>query len=284
MQSGNLYVVAVPIGQPTDISQRALEVLGQVSAVVAEDTRVTQPMLRAHGLRPALVSMHDHNEAERVPELIARMRDGEDLALVSDAGTPLISDPGYRLIRAAHEAGIRVSPLPGACAAVAALSVAGLATDRFFFEGFLPARQAARRARLAELADMAATLVFYEAPHRVAATLSDLVDVLGGDREATLARELTKTYETVRKGRLAALRDWVAADLDQQRGEIVLVVSGAAAPVATDARLLSADEVLARLVRVLPLRQAAAITADLFGLKRNALYDLAMTLRDAEEA
>ena len=176
---------------------------------------------------------------------------------------------------------MRVIPLPGACAAIAALSVAGLATDRFFFEGFLPARQVARQARLQALADLPATLVFYEAPHRVADTLADLVQVLGGEREATLARELTKTYETVRKATLSALQDWVVHDLDQQRGEIVLVVACSAAPAVTDARALSPAEVLSRLVRELPVKQAAAMTADLFGLKRNALYDLDVTLREA---
>ncbi len=279
MSAGVLYVVAVPIGHLDDISARALSVLAAVDVIAAEDTRTSGRLLQHYGLQRPLLALHDHNEAERVPALIARLQVGESVALVSDAGTPLISDPGYRLIAAAHDAGVVVSPVPGACAAVAALSSAGIATDRFFFEGFLPAKQAARQARLRDLADVSATLVFYEAPHRIVETLADLVTVLGAERLATMAREITKTFETIRRDDLATLSAWVESDSNQQRGEIVLVVAGAPERVITDQKLLSAEEVLATLVKELPLRQAAAMTASLFGLKRNALYDTAMRIK-----
>jgi 16S rRNA (cytidine1402-2'-O)-methyltransferase len=278
-----LYVVAVPIGHFGDMSPRALDVLSAVGVVAAEDTRTTGKLLQHYGLQCALIALHDHNEAQRVPALIARLQAGESIALVSDAGTPLISDPGYRLIAAAHDAGITVSPIPGACAAVAALSAAGIATDRFFFEGFLPAKSAARQARLRELVDVSATLVFYEAPHRILETLADLVVVFGADRRATLARELTKTFETIRRDQLQALYAWVMADGNQQRGEIVLVVAGAPERKVGDQRLLSAEEILKVLVSELPLRQAAASAAKLLGLKPNALYDLAREIKAVSE-
>lgn len=283
--TGILHVVATPIGNPGDCSARAREVLGGVGRIAAEDTRTTAQLLGELGL-PAvpLTALHDHNEAERVPGLVQALLDGESVALVSDAGTPLISDPGYRLIAAAHEAGIRVSPVPGPCAALAALSVAGLASDRFQFEGFLPARQGPRQARLADLADVPHTLIFHEAPHRILETLEDLCRIFGETRLATLARELTKTWETVRRDSLGGLRDWVAADCNQQRGEIVLLVSGAPARDVGDVRPLAAADVLSLLVRELPLKQAAAITAELFGLRKNALYDLAMQLRDGGDS
>lgn len=282
MPAGTLYVVATPIGQVDDLSPRARAVLGGVSRIAAEDTRHSGRLLQQVGLDVPLIAVHDHNEGERVPGLIARLLAGESLALISDAGTPLISDPGYRLISAAHDAGVRVSPVPGPCAAIAALSAAGLASDRFHFEGFLPSRQGPRKSRLQALAESPHTLIFYEAPHRIVETLADMREVLGGGRVATLARELTKTFETVRRAALGELADWVVSDSDQQRGEIVLVVSGAPArEVGDDVQGLSAERVLSVLVRELPVKQAAALAAELLGLKKNALYDLAQRLKES---
>lgn len=281
MSAGTLYVVATPIGHGDDLSPRARAVLAAADQVAAEDTRTSARLLGEQGLHQLpLTAVHDHNESARVPGLIQRLQAGESVALISDAGTPLISDPGYRLIAAAHDAGVKVVPIPGPCAAIAALSAAGLASDRFQFEGFLPARQGARQARLKLLAEAPHTLIFYEAPHRIVETLEDLVAVFGGERLATLARELTKTFETVRRAPLAELSAWVTGDSDQQRGEIVLVVAGAPEREAGDACALTAEDILRVLVRELPIKQAAGLAAELLGLKRNALYDLAQALRD----
>ncbi|MCA1798636.1 MAG: 16S rRNA (cytidine(1402)-2'-O)-methyltransferase [Xanthomonadaceae bacterium] len=269
MEPGTLYVVATPIGNRADLSERACSVLGAVSVVLAEDTRRTRPLLRDLGIRTPLLALHEHNEQARVADLVARLAGGEALALVSDAGTPLISDPGYRLVRAAREAGFPVSPVPGACAAIAALSVAGIPADRFAFEGFLPAKAVARRNALDALRAETRTLVFYEAVHRVRDTLRDLAATLGGERRACVARELTKLHETVRDGTLAELSAWADADEDVVRGEIVLVVAGAAdaAPAGLDARTL-----LDELARELPAAKAAQITARLTGEPRKKLY------------
>lgn len=269
---GCLFVVAVPLGHPDDITARAVDTLRQVDLILAEDTRITAGLLHQFHISKPLEAFHDHNEAQRLPALLARLQSGAQVALVSDAGTPLISDPGFRLVRAAHEVGCRVSPLPGPCAAMAALSVAGLATDRFFFEGFLPAKSAARQARLVALRPRAETLVFYEAPHRIAATLADCVAVLGGDRLATLARELTKTYETIKRLPLSSLRDWVEADANQQRGEMVLMISGASEAEAQRGRWLTPEAVLDALGDRLPPGETAALVAQLMGLRRNEVY------------
>ena len=284
IKPGCLYVVATPIGDVTDISSRAQLVLAGVDQVAAEDTRTSARLFEQLGLRTPLTAMHDHNEAHRVPSLIARLQAGETLALVSDAGTPLISDPGYRLIAAAHDAGVTVVPVPGPCAAITALSAAGLASDRFHFEGFLPSRQGPRVARLKQLAEATPTLILYEAPHRIVETLEDLVATFGADRLATLARELTKTFETIRRAPLGELLAWVVADSNQQRGEIVLVVAGAPEREAADTRALSAETILRVLVRELPVKQAAGLAAEMMGLKRNALYDMALALKLASES
>lgn len=277
--TGKLYVVATPIGNPGDFSPRAREVLAAVAQVAAEDTRTSARLLDQFGLHVPLLALHDHNEAERVPGLIERLRAGESIALISDAGTPLISDPGYRLIAAAHEANVQVVPVPGACAAIAALSAAGIATDRFHFEGFLPSRSGPRKARLLELAESPHTLIFYEAPHRIVESLADMREIFGAERLATLARELTKTFETNRRAPLAELHAFVEADSNQQRGEIVLVVAGAPVRSAEVSYALSAERILQVLVRELPVKQAAALAAELLGLKKNALYDLALRLK-----
>ena len=276
--SGTLYVVATPIGNRGDLSARAREVLGAVACVAAEDTRHTGALLREFGIGARLVSLHEHNEAQRTPELIARLAAGEDLAVVSDAGTPLISDPGFRLVNAAHAARLHVCVVPGPCAAVAALSIAGLATDRFIFEGFLPERAAARRERLAALAAESRTLVFYEAPHRLAATLADMVNEFGGERQAAIAREMTKMHETLYRDTLARLAAAAVSDGDMTRGELVLVVAGAAGEAqSTD----TASEALLRvLLSELPLRQAVDLTVKATGAQRKALYKKALELKE----
>jgi 16S rRNA (cytidine1402-2'-O)-methyltransferase len=266
---GVLYVVATPIGNLDDISSRARAVLAAVDVVAAEDTRRTGALLAHLGLAKPMVAFHEHSEAGRVESVLARLREGQSVALVSDAGTPLISDPGYRLVAAAREAGITVTAIPGCCAAVAALSVAGLPTDRFHFEGFLPAKAAARRERIAELASSPDSLVFYEAVHRVAGTLDDLVAGLGASRPAFVARELTKLHETVYHGALAEVAAALATDPNGDRGEFTLVIGGQARVVAGEAELERVARILAA---ELPAAQAAALAARLTGVTRRAAY------------
>ncbi|HEX5693272.1 MAG TPA: 16S rRNA (cytidine(1402)-2'-O)-methyltransferase [Arenimonas sp.] len=267
---GTLFVVATPIGNLGDLSPRALDTLRTVAAVCAEDTRRTRQLLAYFGVERPLLALHEHNEEAMAGRLVTRLAAGESLALVSDAGTPLVSDPGYRLVRAARAAGFRVSPLPGPCAAIAALSVAGLPSDRFAFEGFLPSRGNARRDRLQRLAAESRTLVFYESSHRVEAALVDLADAFGPGRPAVLARELTKLFETVLDGTLGELRDQVSADPDQRRGEFVVIVQGA--PDETAAQLAEGRRLYARLSEHLPPSTAAKLAAELSGAPRKALY------------
>jgi 16S rRNA (cytidine1402-2'-O)-methyltransferase len=281
VESG-LYVVATPIGNLGDISQRALDVLRGVTLIAAEDTRHSMRLLQHFGIDTPTLSYHDHSDTRTVDRIGECLSAGESVALVSDAGTPLISDPGYRLVRAMQDRGFAVRPVPGACAAIAALSVSGLATDRFLFEGFLPAKPGARRNRLLELEKETATLVFYEAPHRVLDTLDALVDVLGGAREAALAREITKAFETVRRGSIDSLREFVVADSHQQKGEMVLLVSGRARGGAEDELALDTVVLLQRLARELPARKAAAIVADLSGLRKKRLYDFLLAQRRSD--
>ncbi|MBS7457751.1 16S rRNA (cytidine(1402)-2'-O)-methyltransferase [Coralloluteibacterium stylophorae] len=269
-QPGVLHVVATPIGNLEDIGARALTVLAAVDAICAEDTRHTRKLLQHVGVERPLLALHEHNELAQAEGLVARLLGGESLALVSDAGTPLVSDPGFVLVRAARAAGVRVSPVPGACAAVAALSVAGIPSDRFCFEGFLPAKESARRARLQALAGEPRTLVFYESAHRIEAALADMVATLGGERPAALARELTKLFETVLDGPLAALAARVAADPDQRRGEFVVVVQGAGEDAA--AALAEGRRVYALLAAHLPPSQAARLAAEITGAPRKGLY------------
>ncbi len=275
---GTLYIVATPIGNLADMTDRARQILGQVAVVAAEDTRHTGQLLTSFGLSAPLIALHEHNEADRADALVARLVAGEDVALVSDAGTPLVSDPGYRLVAAAAAAGVRVVPVPGACAAIAALSVAGLPTDRFAFEGFLPPKTAARRTRLQALVAEPRTLVFYESPHRLKETLADLVHVFGGSRRAVVARELTKLHETVYRETLAALAQSAEQDANMLRGECVLVIEGAPASVDAGAGA-QVDDALRRLAAYAPLGVVADVLADLTGLRRNALYDRALQWR-----
>ena len=268
--AGMLHVVATPIGNLGDLSPRAQEVLRGVAAICAEDTRRSGQLLSHFGIATPLLALHEHNEEAIAERVVARLLRGESLALVSDAGTPLVSDPGYRLVRAARAAGVRVSPVPGACAAIAALSVAGLASDRFAFEGFLPARAAARRERLRQLAAEPRTLVFYESSHRILETLEDLVSAFGAQRPAVLARELTKLFETVLDGGAAELLAAVRADDNQRKGEFVLVVEGAGDD--ADAQLAEGQRVYALLSAQLPPSAAARLAAEITGAPRKALY------------
>ena len=271
VQPGCLWVVATPIGHRDDLSARAIETLRAVALIAAEDTRHSRPLLLHHGIATPLVALHDHNEREVVDALVARLQGGESVALISDAGTPLISDPGFRLVRAARAAGIRCAPVPGACAAIAALSVAGLPSDRFVFEGFLPPKAAARRSRLRELAGEPRTIIFYESSHRVAESLADMRDAFGADREAVLARELTKMFETVLGEPLAELAARVVSDPDQQRGEHVILVAGRGEE--ADAKLAEGRRVFAILREELPPAKAAKLAAAISGAPRKLLYE-----------
>ncbi len=272
---GVLYVVATPIGNRGDITQRALAVLAAVDTVLAEDTRHSGALLRTLGIATPLLSLHEHNEQLQVEPLLARLRGGADLALISDAGTPLISDPGYRIVRAARQADIPVVPIPGPSALIAALSVAGLPTDRFVFEGFLPAKAAARRAHLLALAGETRTLVFYESSHRIEESLAALAECLGTQREAVIARELTKTFEQVQSGSLADLERWLKEDANRQRGEFVLLIAGAIAAVESELDA-EAQRVLKLLLVELPVKRAAALAAEITGARKNALYQYAL--------
>ena len=269
-RTGTLHVVATPIGNLGDLSPRALDTLRAVAAICAEDTRHTRQLLAHYGLERPLVALHEHNEEQLADKLVARLQAGESLALVSDAGTPLVSDPGFRLVRAARAAGVPVSPVPGACAFVAALSVAGLPSDRLVFEGFLPAKGNARRERLAPLAAETRTLAFYESAHRIEEALADMAAIFGAERRAVIARELTKLFETVLDGTLAELQARVAADPNQRKGEFVVLVQGAGED--ADARIAEGRRLYAKLGEHLPPSTAAKLAAELSGAPRKALY------------
>lgn len=266
-------MVATPIGNMGDLSPRARDVLGSVALVCAEDTRHTGQLLTHAGISARLLSLHEHNEAGRVEDILQRLRGGDSVALVTDAGTPLISDPGFRLLAALRSAGLPASPVPGPCAAIAALSVAGLATDRFFFEGFLPVRSAARVTRLRQLATRGETLVFYEAANRMAETLADAIAVCGPERATAVGRELTKLHETVYRGSLAEVREALLADPGGDRGECTWVLAGRGKEPEAD------DTELARVVGILaaelPASQAASLAARITGASRKAAYRLA---------
>ena len=279
---GTLYVVATPIGNLEDISARALRILAEVSLIAAEDTRHSTRLLQHFGIRTPLAACHEHNEREEGGRFITRLLAGDDIALISDAGTPLISDPGYHLVRQARAAQVQVVPVPGACALIAGLSAAGLPSDRFVFEGFLPAKKVARCGRLEAVQNDPRTLIFYEAPHRLLDSIADMRDIFGADRSAVLARELTKAFETIQNLPLQELHDWVAADANQQRGECVLLVAGY--HVQTDALEVpvEAQRVLQLLMADLPLKRAAAMAAEITGARKNALYQWALDNKSAE--
>jgi 16S rRNA (cytidine1402-2'-O)-methyltransferase len=276
-----LYVVATPIGNFGDMSQRAVEVLQSADLIAAEDTRHSQRLLQFFAISTPTMAYHDYSDERALHRIGACLASGGSVALVSDAGTPLISDPGYRLVRYAQDKGFAVHPLPGPCAAVAALSVSGLPTDRFLFEGFLPAREGARMNRLAALAAEPMTLIFYEAPHRIEASLQSMIQVFGATREAVLAREITKVFETVRRGTLAALAQFVSDDSNQRKGEIVLLVAGR--PRGEQEISADVETLLLRLSRELPAKQAAAVIADCTGLRKKQLYDHLLAMNKAQE-
>jgi len=275
--SGRLFVVATPIGNLDDISPRALDVLGAVDLILAEDTRHSAKLLGRFGISTKVTAFHEHNERRAVADILARIRSGLDVALISDAGTPLISDPGFHLVRHAHEQHIQVVPVPGPSAVLAALSVGGLPTDRFVFEGFLPSRREQRLRRLEALADVPATIVVLEGPHRLLPTLEDMAAVFGPERTAAVAKELTKRFEVVRRDTLGALHAWLTESAERQKGEFVLVIGGAAKTPAEASE--SAHRVLlSTLMDEVPLKTAVKMAAKISGANRNDLYELALAL------
>lgn len=280
MAKGILCVVATPIGNLKDISARAIEVLSLADVIAAEDTRHTAQLLGHLGLRKNLISVHEHNEGDQVAPLRRLLDDGKRVALVSDAGTPLISDPGYRLVSALRSEGYEVSPVPGACALIAALSASGLPSDRFVFEGFLPAKTAGRRATLSQFVQESRTVIFYESTHRIKDALKDMQAVFGGARELVLARELTKTFETFFKGSIDQVSAFVNEDDNQCKGEFVLLLAGAVTESEPVDRVeLAVDDLLKALLDQLPVKQAATLVARLSGVSKNDLYQRALTLK-----
>lgn len=266
-----LYIVPTPIGNLGDITQRSLAVLGQVDLIAAEDTRHTGRLLSHFSISTRTFALHDHNEQQKADFLIEKLQQGQSIALVSDAGTPLISDPGYHLVNRCRQAGVKVVPLPGACAVITALSAAGLPSDRFSFEGFLPPKSKGRRDKFEEIAQAERTCIFYESPHRITDSLDDMLAVLGAEREVVLARELTKTYETIHGAPLGELIEWLKEDSNRIRGEMVLLIHGYRSD-DKESLPLEATRTLGILVKELPLKKAAALVAEIHGLKKNALY------------
>lgn len=271
---GVLHIVATPIGNLGDLSRRAGEILAAVDLVLAEDTRHSRKLLNGMHIKTPVRAFHKDNETKATAHAIARLAAGAEVALVADAGTPLISDPGFKLVRQAHEKGIRVSPIPGPAALIAALSASGIAPDRFLFEGFAPEKQAARRKRLQALAGESRTLIFYEAPHRITAFLDDAIAVFSGSREASIARELTKKFETIRRGELAGLKAWIEQEPNQCRGEFVVVIAGNKKKGASNL-----EAMLTVLLKSLPLKQSVQIAAELSGGNKNEIYKLALNLQ-----
>ena len=279
--SGKIYVVGTPIGNLADISERAIITLKAVDLILAEDTRHSLPLLRHFQIQTQCQAFHEHNEKAMAERICQRVLEGESMAIISDAGVPLISDPGFPLVKLAHEYKIKVEPIPGPCAAITALSAAGLATDRFSFEGFLPAKSTARKKVLESLESESRTLVFYESPRRVLDTLSDMKDVMGAEREVVLARELTKLFETIYKAPLGELLEFVEKDENQRKGEIVLLVSGK--PPASEAEevSLNVEKILHILLAELPLKQAVTLASKITGQKKNQVYQKALTLKES---
>ncbi|WP_286267897.1 16S rRNA (cytidine(1402)-2'-O)-methyltransferase [Thalassotalea atypica] len=277
IEAGTLYIVATPIGNLGDITQRALDILAGVDVIACEDTRHTQKLLSHFTIKNNTMSLHDHNERQRQDQIASMLTEGKSIALVSDAGTPLISDPGFHIVKHLRQQELNVVPIPGACAAIAALSVSGLPTDRFTFEGFLPSKSGARKTVLSALENETRTMVFYDAPRRALDTVEDIVSVLGGDRHVAIARELTKTFETVHSDSAENLKTWLAQDPNQLKGEMVLMIEGAKKD--TESISPEAQATLKLLVAELPPKKACAITAEIYSLKKKALYDLALSLK-----
>lgn len=281
--SPGLYVVATPLGNLADISRRALEVLAQASLVAAEDTRHSAKLLQHYQIKADLVSCHEFTSEAKIQSLLSRLQSGESIALVSDAGTPLISDPGYVLVAECHRLGITVHPVPGACAAIAALSVGGLPSHSFRFEGFLPAKPGNRKKALQALVAERATLIFYEAPHRVLACVEDIAQVFGGDRRMTVCRELTKRWETVKCAVAEEIVEWMQSDSNQQRGEFVLLVEGATEAETGGEVSTEVQHMLSVLMESMSVSQAAAVAAKITGMKKNHLYKLALDIQAETE-
>lgn len=280
LQAGKLYIVATPIGNLADISRRAIEILSSVTVIAAEDTRHSKKLLMSLGIDTPLISLHEHNESKIADEIIERIKQGQNIALISDAGTPLIQDPGYRLVQKAQEQHITVSPIPGACAFVAALSVAGLATDRFVFEGFLPVKKEARMKRLQALCNEERTIIFYEAPHRILSFIDELEKVFGKFRQIVIARELTKTFETIHKATLSEIKKWMSHDPNQQRGEFVVLIEGNSHSNEERAtNTIDKKQLLEILLQELPVKQAASLAAKILQQSKNELYQLALELK-----
>ncbi len=276
-----LYIVATPIGNRQDMSFRAVSVLQQVDLIAAEDTRHSKQLLTYYSIKTGLISLHEHNELQRIKILLTYLERGDSIALISDAGTPLIHDPGYRLVLAVQKKGFQVIPIPGACAAITALCASGLPTDRFTFEGFLPAKSSARRGYLKTLSNEPRTMIFYESTHRIIKSLTDFVSILGGIRRATIARELTKSFETIFQDTLANLLTWIQANPNQQKGEFVIVLEGATNSDA-DYEKAESCRILSILLKEMPLKQAVMIATQLTGVSRSVLYQLALTLKRPE--
>lgn len=274
--TGILYIVATPIGNLQDITQRALDTFTQVDLIAAEDTRHSGLLLSHYGIKKPFFALHDHNEQEKAHVLVEKLKQGSHIALISDAGTPLISDPGFHLVRQCREAGIRVVPLPGACAAITALCASGIASDRFCFEGFLPAKSKARKDKLENIAEEDRTLIFYESTHRILDTLEDMQSVLGEERYIVLAREITKTWETITGNTIKNLREWLLDDPNRTKGEMVLIVEGKPKSDNNDEISPQAVKALELIAEELPLKKAAAIVAELYGYKKNALYQFGL--------
>ncbi|TPH27807.1 16S rRNA (cytidine(1402)-2'-O)-methyltransferase [Haemophilus haemolyticus] len=274
--TGILYIVATPIGNLQDITQRALDTFAQVDLIAAEDTRHSGLLLSHYGIKKPFFALHDHNEQEKAHILVEKLKQGSHIALISDAGTPLISDPGFHLVRQCREAGIRVVPLPGACAAITALCASGIASDRFCFEGFLPAKSKARKDKLENIAEEDRTLIFYESTHRILDTLEDMQSVLGEERYIVLAREITKTWETITGNTIKNLREWLLEDPNRTKGEMVLIVEGKPKSDNNDEISSQAVKALELIAEELPLKKAAAIVAELYGYKKNALYQFGL--------
>ena len=274
--TGILYIVATPIGNLQDITQRALDTFAQVDLIAAEDTRHSGLLLSHYGIKKPFFALYDHNEQEKAHILVEKLKQGSHIALISDAGTPLISDPGFHLVRQCREAGIRVVPLPGACAAITALCASGIASDRFCFEGFLPAKSKARKDKLENIAEEDRTLIFYESTHRILDTLEDMQSVLGEERYIVLAREITKTWETITGNTIKNLREWLLEDANRTKGEMVLIVEGKPKSDNNDEISSQAVKALELIAEELPLKKAAAIVAELYGYKKNALYQFGL--------
>tara|TARA_B110000240_G_scaffold195489_1_gene245252 strand:+ start:703 stop:1545 length:843 start_codon:yes stop_codon:yes gene_type:complete len=278
MTTAILYVVSTPIGNLQDLTPRAIETLNRVDLIAAEDTRHSGRLMQHFAISTPMVALHDHNERQRAQSLVQKLAEGQSIALISDAGTPLISDPGYHLVSAVRDAGYQVVPVVGPCALIAGLSVSGLATDRFSFYGFLPAKSSGRRQQLQQLERVTHTQVFYESPHRIVATVDDIVAVMGANRRLVLARELTKTFETVYGAKASEVQAWLSADHNQQKGEFVVLLEGAE-PQQLQEIGPEEERMLALLLAELPIKKAAAITASMTGHKKKALYDRALELQ-----